>query len=139
MKKEFGEKVKGAEYLQRPGSYAVIIETGRIGVLKASGYDTYFLIGGGIEAGESDAETLRREAGEEVGFQIEVGEKAGEAIEYFYSEREKKYVAKECRFYRVRLIKETEEKGKHQLAWITTEELDRMHHESYRWIIEEEL
>lgn len=137
--KEFGEKIEGVEYLQRPGSYAVIIEKGRAGVLKARGYETYFLVGGGIDAGESDEQTLRREAREEVGFQIEVGERAGAAIEYFYSEREKKYVAKECRFYRVRLLNETEEKGKHELVWIAADELDRMHHRSYRWINEREL
>lgn len=137
--KEFGEKAAGAQYKRRAGSYAVIVENGRIGVLKAAGYADYFLIGGGIEAVESDRETLEREAREEIGFQIEVGEKAGEAIEYFYSEREKKYVAKECRFYRVRLLRETEEKGKHELIWINRDELDRMHHESYRWIIEQEL
>lgn len=137
--KEFGEKLEGVEYLQRPGSYAVIIKDGQIGVLKAKGYDTFFLIGGGIDAGESDEEALRREAREEVGFHVEVGEKTGASIEYFYSEREKKYVAKQCRFYRVRLMQETEQKGKHELVWITAEELDRLHHKSYKWIIEKEL
>ncbi|MDQ3801281.1 MAG: NUDIX domain-containing protein [Acidobacteriota bacterium] len=137
--KEFGEKTKGVEYTRRAGSYAVIMEDGRIGVLKARGYDTFFLVGGGIEAGESDKETLLREAVEEIGFHLEINEKAGEAIEYFYSEREGKHVAKECRFYRVRLIDEAAEKGKHELVWITKDELDRMHHESYKWIIEREL
>ena len=137
--KEFGEKEKDVEYARRPGSYAVIIKDGRIGVLKAKGYDTFFLVGGGIDANESETETLRREAAEEIGFQIEIGEKIGTAIEYFYSERENRYVAKECHFYRVRLINETEEKGKHELIWIARNELDRMHHQSYRWIIEQEL
>jgi 8-oxo-dGTP diphosphatase len=137
--KEFGEKVEGAEYLRRAGSYAVIIDDERIGVLKASGYDTYFLVGGGIDAGESETETLRREAAEEIGFQLEVGEKTGEAVEYFYSAREKQYVAKECNFYRARLMNETKEKGKHELVWITRDELDRMHHQSYQWILEKEL
>jgi 8-oxo-dGTP diphosphatase len=137
--KEFGEKLEGVEYLKRPGSYGVIIKDGRLGVLKAKGHDTFFLVGGGIDAGESETETLRREAAEEIGFHIEVGEKAGEAIEYFYSAREKQYVAKECHFYRVRLMNETAEKGKHELIWITRDELDRMHHQSYQWIIKQEL
>jgi 8-oxo-dGTP diphosphatase len=137
--KEFGEKVKGVEYLRRPGSYAVIIKDGRIGVLKASGYGTYFLVGGGIEAGESETEALCREAIEEIGFQIRVGEKIGAATEYFYSAREKKYVAKECHFYRVVLNGKAEQKGKHELAWITRNELGEMHRRSYRWIIEKEL
>lgn len=137
--KEFGEKINGVEYVRRPGSYGVIIKNGRAGVLKAKGYDTYFLVGGGIDAGETDTETLRREAAEEIGFHVEVGEKIGEAIEYFYSEREKRHVAKECRFYRASLLNETDEKGKHELVWITPGELGEMHHQSYRWIIEQEL
>jgi 8-oxo-dGTP diphosphatase len=137
--KEFGEKIAGVEYVRRPGSYGVIIKDGRAGVLKAKGYDTYFVVGGGVEAGESDAETLRREAAEEIGFRVEVGEKIDEAIEYFYSEREKQYIAKECRFYRASLLDETDAKGKHELVWITTSELGEMHHQSYRWILEREL
>jgi 8-oxo-dGTP diphosphatase len=137
--KEFGEKVKGVEYRRRPGSYAVMIKDDRVGVLKAKGYDTYFLVGGAIEAGESETETLRREAVEEIGFRIEVGEKAGAAIEYFYSEREKRYIAKECHFYRVALAGKADEKGKHELVWITRNELDRLHHRSYQWIAEQEL
>ncbi|HEX9960901.1 MAG TPA: NUDIX domain-containing protein [Pyrinomonadaceae bacterium] len=137
--KEFGEKVNGVEYLRRPGSYAVMIKDGRIGVLKASGYDTFFLVGGGIDAGESETETLRREAAEEIGFRIEVGEKIGAALEYFYSEREKQHVAKECHFYRVVLNDKAEREGKHELVWIARNELDRLHHRSYQWIVEKEL
>jgi 8-oxo-dGTP diphosphatase len=137
--KEFGEKLEGVEYKHRAGSYGVLINNEQIGVLKAKGYDTYFLTGGGIEAGESETETLRREAREEIGFEIEVGEKIGEAIEYFYSKGEKQYTAKECHFYRVKLIEEADEKGKYELIWISREDLDRMHHQSYQWIIDQEL
>ena len=136
--KEFGEKIKGIEYSKRPGSYGVIIKDNRIVVVKSSGYNTYFLVGGGIDEGEGERETLRREATEEIGFQIEVQDKIGEAIEYFFSKTEEKYTIKQCHFYRVSLQNKTEE-GKHELAWITGDELDRMHHESYRWILEREI
>ena len=137
--KVFGEIKEGIEYAKRLGSYGVIITNGRIGVIKASGYDSYFLTGGGIEDGENEKETLRREAAEEIGFLIEIGEKIGEAIEYFFSKAEKKYVAKECHFYRVSLVKEAEEKGKHELVWITKDEIGKMHHECYKWMVEKEL
>lgn len=137
--KEFGKKIKGIEYTRRPGSYGIIIKDGRIGVVKSSGYDTYFLVGGGIDEGENEAETLRREAIEEIGFQLEVKEKIGEAIEYLYVEEEKEYIAKECNFYRVSLADTTEEKGKHELVWITKDRLGEMHHQSYQWIVEKEL
>jgi 8-oxo-dGTP diphosphatase len=137
--REFGEKLNGIEYIERPGSYGVLIEDGRIGVVKSKGYETYFLTGGGIDAGESETETLRREAREEIGFEIEIGEKIGAAREYFYSNGEKKYTVKKCYFYRVRLVGESDGKGKHELVWITKSDLDRLHHECYRWIVEREL
>src|SRR5687767_6333071 len=105
--KEFGERVEGVEYSKRPGCYGVIIKDGRIGVLKPESYNTYFLTGGGIEQGENECETLRREAAEEIGYEIEIGEKIGEAQEYFYSKSEQRHVVKECRFYRVSLLNHT--------------------------------
>ena len=137
--KEFGKKIKGIEYTKRPGSYGIIIKDGRIGVVKSSGYDTYFLVGGGIDKGENEAETLSREAIEEIGFQLEVGEKIGEAIEYLYVEEAKEYIAKECNFYRVSLAHKAEKKDKHELVWITKDRLCELHHQSYQWIVEKEL
>jgi hypothetical protein len=37
--KEFGEKLDGVEYAKRPGSYGVLIENGRVGVVKSEGYE----------------------------------------------------------------------------------------------------
>lgn len=137
--KRFGEKLAGVDYARRPGSYGVLLESERVGVVKSAEYGDYFLIGGGIDAGETAVEALRREAREEIGFEIEIGEQIGAADEYFYSSGEKKYTVKECRFYRISLARRAARPGKHRLRWITREELDRMHHESYRWIVEQEL
>jgi 8-oxo-dGTP diphosphatase len=137
--KRFGEKISGAAYRHRTGSYGVIIKNNLIGVVRPAEYDAFFLVGGGGEAGESLPETLRREASEETGFEIEIGEKIGEAVEYFYSGAEKAYIAKECHFYRVWLAGKEAEEGEHELIWITSDEIHRMHHQSHRWIIEKEL
>ena len=137
--KEFGERVEGVEYSKRPGCYGVIIKNGRIGVLKPDGYDTYFLTGGGIEEGENEREALRREAAEEIGYEIVIGEKIGEAQEYFYSKSEERHVVKECRFYRVSLLNDTKIESKYELVWIDQDELKIMHHQCYRWIVEKEL
>lgn len=137
--KTFGEKQSGIEYKKRVGSYGILIENKRIGVVKSAVYNDFFLTGGGIDEGESDEEALRREAREEIGFEIEIGEKIGEAIEYFYSESEKRYVAKECHFYRVALVGESDGTGKHELVWLSANNLDQMHHECYKWIVAKEL
>lgn len=137
--KTFGERVKGVHYARRPGCYGVIIKNGQIGVLKPKDYDTFFLTGGGIEKGEEERETLRREAAEEIGFEIEIGEKIGEAREYFYSKSEKRYVVKECIFYRVSLFDGDKKESKYELVWIGQDELKNMHHKCYQWIAEREL
>jgi 8-oxo-dGTP diphosphatase len=137
--KEFGEKKAGVEYKKRVGSYGVVIENERVGVIKSKDYADYFLTGGGIEEGETETGSLRREAREEIGFEIEIGEKIGQAVEYFYSNAERKYTAKECHFYRLSLVGEADGKGKHELIWITKDDLNRLHYECYRWIVEREL
>ncbi len=137
--KEFGEKKEGVEYRGRKGSYAVIIDGRRIGVVRSQGYETFFLTGGGLDEGETETGSLRREAREEIGYEIEIGEKIGAAREFFYSKAEGRHVAKECHFYRVSLVGESNDEGKHELVWIAPAEVDRMHHECYRWILEEEL
>jgi 8-oxo-dGTP diphosphatase len=136
---EFGEIVKGIEYLKRPGSYGVIIKDGRIGVVKSSVYNKYFLIGGGIENGEDEIAALRREAIEEIGFEIETGEKIGKATEYFYAEKDKQYIAKECNFYRVAILNKSADKAESELIWIGQNRLGELYHKSHRWIIEKEL
>lgn len=136
MINEFGEKIAGIEYKKRPGAYGILLENGRIGVVKSDEYGDYFLVGGGIDGEESETEALHREAREEIGFEIEIGEKISEAVEYFFSESEKRYVAKECNFYLVSLVRKAESKAKHELVWITKDEIGELHHISYRWIVE---
>lgn len=63
---QFGEQRGDVTYVDRPGIYAVIQdERGRIAVVTAG--EGYFLPGGGIAAGESEAQAMSREALEECG------------------------------------------------------------------------
>jgi 8-oxo-dGTP diphosphatase len=135
----FGEKIEDVEYFARPGSYALIIEKRRVGVVRSNRSGKYFLVGGGQDAGESETEALRREAREEIGYEIEVLEKIGAAIEYFYAENDRQYVAKECNFYRARLLGKAENTPEGELLWLGAGELGKMFHECHRWIAEREL
>lgn len=135
----FGEKIEGIEYFSRPGSYGLIIEEKRVGVVRSKNSGKYFLVGGGHAAGESETEALRREAREEIGFEIEISEKIGAAIEYFYAENDRQYIAKECHFYRVSLLDKIADETENELLWIESGELGEMFHRCHRWIIEREL
>ena len=137
--KKFGEKVDGVEYSFRPGSYGVIIENRRVGVIKSARSGKYFLVGGGHDPNESEIEALRREACEEIGREIEILEKIGAALEYFYAEADRQYIAKECNFYRVRLLGENGNAAENELVWIDKNQLGEMYHRSHEWIAEQEL
>lgn len=133
--REFGEKLDGVIYRSRPGSYAVIIEDGRVAVIRSPRTGKYFLIGGGIDAGESESEALRREAREEIGCEIEILGKIGAAIEYFYAEADDQYVAKECHFYAARLLEKIAD-GEGELIWLEPGKLGEMYHRCHEWIVE---
>ena len=120
-------------------SYGLIIRENRAGVVKSMRSGKYFLIGGGHAPGESETAALRREALEEIGFEIEILGKFGAAVEYFYAENDRQYVAKECHFYRVRLLDKTIETTESELLWIAQDELGEMFHRSHQWIVEREL
>ncbi len=61
------------QLILRPAAYAVIVDAGKILLLTMRASGKYHLPGGGIHPGERIEETLRREAGEETGIEIEVG------------------------------------------------------------------
>ena len=137
--REFGKKIAEVEYSSRIGSYAVITKANRIGVIKSEVLNKYFLVGGAIEKGETEVGALRREAIEEIGFEIEIGEKIGAATEYFYAETDKRHIAKECNFYRARLRGKIRKKAENVLIWIHRDALEQMYHRSHQWIVEKEL
>jgi 8-oxo-dGTP diphosphatase len=137
--REFGEKIEGVEYYVRPGSYGVLIEGNRAAVIKSPIFDKYFLVGGGIKNGEAEIEALRREALEEIGYEIEIGEKIGVATEYYYIEVHDQHVAKICNFYRISLLDKVSCDAENELLWIEKAELGELYHRSQQWIIEEKL
>lgn len=137
--KSFGEKLPNIQYFHRIGSYAVIIENERIAVIKSTRLNSFFLIGGGIENGESEKEALQREAVEEIGYKISIHEKIGVATEYLYAEIDKRYIAKECHFYRAELVEKINEQTENELIWIGIDEIGELYHECHQWIVRQEL
>jgi 8-oxo-dGTP diphosphatase len=124
---EFGSKIDGVVYIDRPGVYAVIENRDKqIAVLETS--IGYFLPGGGIDAGETEVEALKRELIEELGYQISVIAKIGAAVEYLKASREEKYYHIRSTFYEVQLdskIGEGIEKD-HRFVWLSQEEALRL-------------
>ena len=69
---------------------AVIIHNNKILVHKNQNSDHYALIGGRVELGEASSETVKREAIEEIGKEIDVTGYIG-TVENFFEANEKKY------------------------------------------------
>lgn len=135
---EFGEKIPGKNYLERPGSYAVITKDGLYAVVKNP--KSYFLLGGGIEGDESPEEALHREALEEIGMSIRIDKKIGIAIQHIYVPEVDIYVSKEGHFFKATLLDQVSENSEdsHELQWLTKEEaLEKILHESHRWAIKQ--
>ncbi|MCH5191251.1 MAG: NUDIX domain-containing protein [Oscillospiraceae bacterium] len=70
MHKIFGIK-KDVEYTDRKGAYLIPVKENKIAVIKTE--KGYFLLGGGIEFGETDEECILRECLEETGCKATVG------------------------------------------------------------------
>ncbi len=68
----------------RPAAYAIIVNEGRLLLLRLRHTGKYHFPGGGIDAGERIEETLRREVKEETGIDIEVGDLAHFQEDFFY-------------------------------------------------------
>ena len=96
----FGQRIDGRDYQWRPGAYAVVIDEGRIAVIR-SRTGKCFLPGGGLEEGETAEVALAREVREECGWTIRTATKVGEALQYIETEREGSF-ALHCTFFKVR-------------------------------------
>jgi 8-oxo-dGTP diphosphatase len=120
---EFGTRLAGIDYIERPGVYAVIENNHKqVAIIRTR--TGHFLPGGGIEPGETEMEALQRELMEETGCQVSVSAEIGEAVEYIAAQAEGKYYRIYGKFYKVQIdshIREGLEED-HQLVWLCQED-----------------
>lgn len=79
MHKIFGKK-EDASYVDREGAYIIPIKGNKIGVVKTP--KGYFLLGGGINEGESQEQAIKRECLEEAGYTVNIMKKLCSAEAY---------------------------------------------------------
>lgn len=79
MHKVFGIQ-ENVNYIDRVGAYLIPVNEGKIGVVRTT--KGYFLLGGGIDSGESHEECITRECLEEAGYKVSVGHKVCSAEMY---------------------------------------------------------
>lgn len=116
---QFGTKREGVEYIARPGVYA--IATNSDGHLAVEEVDNkYFLLGGGLDVGETEEEGLRREIMEEVGKSIVSSVFLGKVNQYV--DAKDGHFNKQGSFYKVELGEDASIEFESDLKWITKEE-----------------
>ncbi len=68
MDKTFGKRDPNLTYFDRPGAYLICIKDGKLACVQTP--KGYFLLGGGIEQGESQTDCIHRECLEEAGLSV---------------------------------------------------------------------
>lgn len=139
LEKTFGVKLKDKEYRDRIGAYAVIPDkNGNVCTVKACKGN--FLIGGGIEEGESHLECIKRECLEETGFDIEVRDFICKGDIFFYSDLLDCYLHQIGHYYFAELKNKLQEptEENHTLEWIRVNEVEnKMFLENQIWAVNE--
>ena len=124
------------QYQQRIASYAIILSTGKVGVVQNEN-NWYFLPGGGIEQNENACDAVIREIYEECGRLAQIEYYIGEAIQYFTC-RKGIFYRMHAHFYSCQFTSESLDHAEHEFSWENPAGL-RFYHESHRWAVERAL
>jgi N-acetylglutamate synthase-like GNAT family acetyltransferase/8-oxo-dGTP pyrophosphatase MutT (NUDIX family) len=135
---EFGIHSPTADYVLRPGGYAVIFgAAGEVAVVSTPLGLT--LPGGGQDAAEAPEEAAIRETREECGLLITLGERIGVADELVFAADEDTHYRKRCTFFLAQVAgTQGAMEADHELLWLTPEKaVAELLHESHRWAVSE--
>ena len=134
MELKFGKHNPEAEYRQRLGAYAVILdERGKFAAVK--GQDKIFLPGGGVDPGESLEETLAREVSEECAREVVIGRYLGSGTQYFTSNSGEHWEF-QCSYFEAQFGAALDNEPEHELCWLDVADAHKMlAHEVHGWAI----
>jgi 8-oxo-dGTP diphosphatase len=121
----------------RIGAYIIPVKGNEVGVVETP--KGYFLLGGGLDANETDFQCIKRECLEESGYEVEIGEKVGSAETYmlhptigYFHPIQSYYVGK-----LLDKVKEPVEPD-HVFKFVKFEDIEnKMYLEMQRWAIEQ--
>lgn len=131
---KFGNYNPEAEYRQRPGAYAIILNPDRrFAAVKAD--DKLFLPGGGIDPGESSEEALIREVREECAREVMIVRPLCSGIQYFVS-RTGEHWEFQCSYFEAQFGGQLDNEPEHTLHWLDVEEADKLlAHQVHGWAV----
>lgn len=139
---QFGVPEPGETYRDRAAAFGIVEQGGRIAVaeitLSEAAPVQYDLPGGGVDPGETEAEALVREFGEEVGLLIRAGDLVLRASQYRHK-LDGEPVNNHAAIFEGE-IEQTAENLKiednHRLVWLTPEDFVlKARHEAQAWAV----
>jgi len=134
VERKFGTHNPEAEYRQRPGAYAVILD-GRGKFAAVKGQDKIFLPGGGVDPGLSLEAALAREVREECACKVVIGRYLGSATQYFVS-RTGQHWEFQCSYFEAQFGAPLDSEPEHALCWLdVADAYDLLAHEVHGWAI----
>ena len=135
----FGAPQPGVEYRDRPAAYGIAFDgQGRAAVVCCGEYGS-FPLGDGMEPGESEAECIRREALEETGYAVTVGEKVCSSEGYTTARQTGEPMRPIQHVYLIELGERVVQplEADHVLTWVPVEEFCRATYLEYQsWSME---
>ena len=141
MTPTFGDEKPGVEYVDRPGSYGIVLND-RKDVCIVTAPSGVALPGGGSHDGETPIATLRREVIEETGFTLDVLTEIGVAEQFLFAEGEGHF-RKICRYFLCTIRPGAAEVSEvdHQVCWCKKKEaLDMFEFESsHTWALQQSM
>jgi len=134
---QFGKKINGLPYTDRPGAYAVIFnDQQQVAVMKIP--NGYFLPGGGTD-GEDPRIALEREVLEEVGMGVRILHEIGRASEFCIMPGKPDGLNKQGTFYLAAFtdrLADPIEKD-HELLWLSVEDaLKTLTRDFQKWAVQ---
>ncbi|MBH0345925.1 MULTISPECIES: NUDIX hydrolase [Bacillus] len=138
----FGLKKPTVHYELRPSCYAIIFQSSSLKIAVIQKGDRYFLPGGGMEGNETKDECLHRELLEELGWTIGIDQYIGNAVRYFYAEKEDTYYLNDGFFYIANMVqKQTEScEEDYVLRWMSPlHAIEYLLHDHQKWAVEQAL
>lgn len=133
---EFGVPTPGADYVLRPGGYALIFNiSGELAVVSTP--LGLALPGGGQEPGEGPEAATVREVEEECGLRIKLGHRIGVADELVWGALEQTHFRKRCTFFVAEVVTGSGSgEPDHKLVWLPPRDAAaNLLHESQRWAV----
>lgn len=140
MTRQFGEREPDQNYADRPCAFGIVERDGRIALVHVTKPEHAFhdLPGGALDPGETAAEALVREFGEETGLHVRPGALFTRAEQYMVKE-EGQRVNNICAFFVAHVegahaaLKIEDD---HELVWLhPVEALTRLRHDAHAWAV----